>query len=223
VPRAYPHCEPACADNTNLQQKKIMQLLNILIVSWLLKGIWDLALGLITLLVALLQWLWACLDLGFYFVRRAIRSLWRCAFPTKSRRPTPSGKKIVALNAPAMKNRTISEFLQTAGASATGQKATRSSPNLPLEVHGHTTSTQTKAMNISEEESYREACQEWLHHLPASELPLLINLVVSQFRNGLIPQEEAQKILDRFRIMIIRWKKNNTLIQQMLSTIPDED
>jgi hypothetical protein len=200
-----------------------MQLFNILLTAWLLKGIWDLTVGLITILVALLRWLWACLDLGFHHLRRAIRSLWRCAFPTKSRRPTPSGKKIAALNAPAMKSRTISELLQTACASATSQKGPRSSPNPPVEVHGHTKSTQTKAMRISEEESYREACQDWLHNLPAAELPLLINLAVSQFRNGLISQEEAQKTLNRFRSMIIQWKKNNTLIQQMLSKISEED
>jgi len=200
-----------------------MQLLNILIVSWLLKGIWDLALGLITILIALLQWLWACLDLGFYFVGRAIRSLWRCAFPAKSRRPTPSGKKIAALNAPAMKNRTLSELLQTAAASATSQKTTRSSPNLQLEVHGHTTSTQTKAMNISEEEFYREACQEWLHNLPISELPTLIGLTVTLFRKGAASEEDAKIILNRFRPMVIHWKKNNILLQQLLSTIPNED
>jgi hypothetical protein len=202
-----------------------MQLLNILIVSWLLKGIWDLALGLITLLVALLQWLWACLDLGFYFVRHAIRSLWRCAFPDKSRRPTPSGKKIAALNAPAMKNRTLSELLQTAAASATSQKATHSSKirTSPLDCHGHTTSTQTIAMNMSEEEFYREACQEWLRNLPISELPTLIGLTVTLFRKGVASEEDAKIILNRFRPMVIHWKKNNTLIQQMLSTISDED
>jgi hypothetical protein len=63
-----------------------MQLFN---TAWLLKGIWDLTVGLITILVALLQWLWACLDLGFHHLRRAIRSLWRCARPTRPARRTP--------------------------------------------------------------------------------------------------------------------------------------
>ena len=197
-----------------------MQLLNILLATWLLKGIWDLTIGLVTIVVGLLELLRAYLDLGFYFLKRAPRFLWKSAFPRKS--PAPSGQGLGLPGTLALENRAMSGHKQPATAHATSGKDARSSQNPPVEVHGHTKSTHTNPTDLADEKFYQEACQDWLHNLPPAELPLIINLAVSQFRNGLISKEEARKTLDRFRSMLIEWKKNNSLIQQMMNKIPDE-
>ncbi len=69
---------------------------------------------------------------------------------------------------------------------------------------------------------YEEALHEFLYDIPPNDLPPLLNVIVSRFRKGEYDENYAKAKLEKYRLLIEAWKKNNVMIDILLRASTDD-